>query len=187
MCNSWKWLKKGIVGWVYWNFWNCPFVKDTCFCHLRFHMPFPLLLCMPLYMHVLSYKKLFSEFAYFTSIQGKKWYWLLFLNCFETALIEAWKISKLFCPDEAQELLTFRRIITISYLGEVIPRNNFIQRDLLQNNKDLLRFNNEHILINNTEGRQRRCQFKIGKRNTTTMCKNCNVGLCVDCFPNFHS
>lgn len=124
--------------------------------------------------------------TYFASIQGKKWYWKLFINCFETALIAAWKISKLFCPDEAQDLLEFRRSVTISYLGETVPRNNIRQRGLMQNNKELLKLNNDHTLIKNPEGRQRRCQLKDCKRKPTTVCLKCNVGLCIDCFPKFH-
>lgn len=31
--------------------------------------------------------------TYFSSIQGKKWYWTLFVNFYETALIAAWEIN----------------------------------------------------------------------------------------------
>lgn len=124
---------------------------------------------------------------YFCSILGKKWYWPLFVNCFETALIAAWKISKLFSPDDAQDLLTFRRSVTISYLGESVPRNNIRQRGMLQNNKELLLLNSEHVLVKNPNGRQRRCQLKSCNKKPVTICNMCNVGLCRDCFLDFHS
>ncbi|GBN17971.1 hypothetical protein AVEN_161555-1 [Araneus ventricosus] len=31
--------------------------------------------------------------TYFLSIQGKKWYWPLFINAFETSLVAAWKLK----------------------------------------------------------------------------------------------
>nr|XP_042911776.1 piggyBac transposable element-derived protein 3-like [Parasteatoda tepidariorum] len=124
---------------------------------------------------------------YFASIQGQKWYWSLFVNCFETALIAAWKISKLFSPDDTQDLLTFRRSITVSYLGETIPRNNVRQRGSLKNNKELLLLNSEHVLVKNPDGRQRRFQLKSCKKKPITICKMCDVGLGRDCFLDFHS
>ncbi|XP_054720347.1 piggyBac transposable element-derived protein 3-like [Uloborus diversus] len=144
--------------------------------------------CVTTYNKYKNGVDLFDSHAevYFASIQGKKWYWPLFLNCFETALVAAWKVFKLFCPSEAQDILTFRRSVTISYLGESIPRNKIRQRSLLQNNKELLHLNNEHILVKNADGRQRRCQLKNCKRKPTTICQKCNVGLCLVCFPKFH-
>ncbi|GBN82213.1 PiggyBac transposable element-derived protein 3 [Araneus ventricosus] len=61
--------------------------------------------------------------TYFSSIQGKKWHWPLFVNAFETSLVAAWKISKFFAPEQALDLLEFRRHITIAYLGLCVPRN----------------------------------------------------------------
>ncbi|GBL60244.1 PiggyBac transposable element-derived protein 3 [Araneus ventricosus] len=61
--------------------------------------------------------------TYFSSIQGKKWHWPLFVNAFETSLVAAWKISKFFAPEQALDLLEFRRHITIAYLGLCVPKN----------------------------------------------------------------
>ncbi|GBN77427.1 hypothetical protein AVEN_215951-1 [Araneus ventricosus] len=88
--------------------------------------------------------------TYFSSIQGKKWYWPLFVNAFETSLVAAWKLSKIFAPEQALDLLEFRRHITIAYLGLCVPRN-IAGRGLgiQQKNPDYLKLQSEHILVKN--------------------------------------
>lgn len=125
--------------------------------------------------------------SYFTSIQGKKWYWPLFVNAFETALVASWKLNQLF-GENSLSLLDFRRHITVAYLGISIPRKpSYRKLGLQQRNADFLRIQNEHVLIKHPENRQRRCQLKPCTGKPTTICKKCNVGLCLRCFDPFHS
>ncbi|XP_015907361.3 piggyBac transposable element-derived protein 3-like [Parasteatoda tepidariorum] len=125
--------------------------------------------------------------TYCSSIQGKKWYWSLFINAFETSLLAAWKLSKLFVPEQSLELLEFRRHITVAYLGLSVPRNN-VGRSLgaQQRNPDYLKLQTDHTLIRNPDGKQRRCQLKNCTGKPTTVCQKCNLGLCVECFLPFH-
>ncbi|GBL78069.1 Phospholysine phosphohistidine inorganic pyrophosphate phosphatase [Araneus ventricosus] len=73
---------------------------------------FDILFCVTSYYKYKNGVDLFDSHMenYFTSIQGKKGYWALYVNCFETTLIAAWKISKLFSPNDAQDILTFCRL-----------------------------------------------------------------------------
>ncbi len=125
--------------------------------------------------------------TYFSSIQGKKWYWSLFINAFETALIAAWKLSTKFAPDQALELLEFRRNITIAYLGLCVPRNTPGRRlGVHQKSADYLKLQSDHFLVKNPNGKQRRCQLKNCTKKPVTICQKCDLGLCVECFLPFH-
>ncbi|GBM38923.1 PiggyBac transposable element-derived protein 3 [Araneus ventricosus] len=104
--------------------------------------------------------------TYFSSIQGKQWYWPLFVNAFETSLVAAWKLTKFFAPEQALDLHKFRRHITIAYLGLCVPRNiEGRGLGIQQKNTDYLKLQSEHILVKNPNGKQRRCQLKNCTKN----------------------
>ncbi|XP_049809392.1 piggyBac transposable element-derived protein 3-like [Schistocerca nitens] len=53
---------------------------------------------------------------YATVIRGKKLYWILFTRMLEMALINAWLFNRLAHGKNAQDLLDFRRTVTVAYL-----------------------------------------------------------------------
>ncbi|XP_047120567.1 piggyBac transposable element-derived protein 2-like [Schistocerca piceifrons] len=53
---------------------------------------------------------------YATVMRGKKWYWVIFICMMEMALVNAWLFYRLVHGKNAQDLLDFRRAVTVTYL-----------------------------------------------------------------------
>ncbi|GBO15371.1 hypothetical protein AVEN_145845-1 [Araneus ventricosus] len=109
--------------------------------------------------------------AYFTSIQRREWYWLSFINAFETITVASWKLNQLF-SDDSLSLLDFRRQITVAYSGIPILWNpSWRKLDVQQANQDLIKLKNEHVIVKNPENRQRRWELKPYSAKPTTICQ----------------
>lgn len=130
---------------------------------------------------------------YRISIRGKKWWWCLFSWLVDTAVHNAWQLHKKSGGGMAQ--LTFRREIATSYLrtfgvASKGPGRVAASKSSLSYNRvaDGLRYDRlDHLLIPTPEKKRRRCAGEGCIASVRTMCKKCNVGLCIDCFAIFHT
>ena len=52
---------------------------------------------------------------YRIKVKGKKWWWLLFTNMIDTAIVNSWQLHRL-THDDRQDLLHFRRLIATTLL-----------------------------------------------------------------------
>lgn len=119
-------------------------------------------------------------------MRGKKWYWPLFTNALDSAMVNAWKIHCI-CSKVAHKKIMhqcdFRAFVidcllrkenasTISYKLGVKSARSCIRMD---------RVDHEIIRAN----KRRRCAKC--KSQTIFTCKKCNVGLHPKCFEKYHS
>lgn len=136
---------------------------------------------------------------YRIKIHGKKWWWPLFINTLDSAIVNAWKIHNIVSPPLNQ--LDFRRYLVQSFLKGDIFEDTI--RTMQEDPDDLRQFkmrrgrpseielpdevrrdNVGHIILRDPEDRRRRCRHC--KSQTIYLCAKCDVGLHPDCFLNFH-
>ena len=118
--------------------------------------------------------------AYRPRIKGKKWWWNLFVNALNIAVVAAWKLHcRAHLPSEALSHLSFRREVVHGLTlavsrqrqgGPTAPVSQCVRYDGM-----------EHYLTSATQGR---CAF-CGS-NTRKMCSKCEKRLHELCFPLFH-
>jgi len=119
--------------------------------------------------------------AYRPRIKGKKWWWNLFINGVNIAVVAAWKLHcKVTPPAEALSHLNFRREVVQGLTrastrqrlgGPTAPVSLCVRYDGLQ-----------HYLGSTTQGR---CAFCSS--NTRKMCVKCDKRLHELCFPLYHT
>ena len=122
--------------------------------------------------------------SYRPTIREKKWYWTLFINFFNVTVVAAWRI---YCQIGQQKVyhLEFRRQVTFCLLkADEEPRNRPEGKPELPQD---VRFDK----INHFQGPTSQGRCKMCKKNTKTMCKNCNVRLHAErgklCFKMYHN
>lgn len=126
---------------------------------------------------------------YRIKIRAKKWYFPIFTNILDTAIVNAYV---LFChANENVPLLEFRRRIARAYLQRTSisnpknPGRPSLQKQSLKRVPEELRKDpTGHYLERTTEGKQRKCA--ICKTNVRKQCGKCNVGLHVECMEIWH-
>ncbi len=132
---------------------------------------------------------------YRTKIKGKKWWWPLFVNFFEVAKVNAWKLYQK-TNHMDMSLLEFQRILATSLLKTPIydtteqdsepstshtGRPSAFQEQILKSvTKDKI----AHIIVRNPSDSRRRC--RLCHSHTVTICKKCNVPVHAKCFETFH-
>lgn len=131
---------------------------------------------------------------YRIKIRGKKWWWPLFINMIDSAIVNSWKIFKIANNSNISQL-TFRSSLVLSLLkfegkaelknvqvqNPCFPLGSFSRHSL----PDDIRFDNIGHLIKREENNSRK-KCKVCKSNTIYLCKKCKIHLHPDCFETFH-
>lgn len=128
-------------------------------------------------------------------IRGKKWWWPLFSNGIDSAIVNAWKIYQLATSSTISQI-DFRSQIVLSLLKSEEGSDLEVNHHPLRRNINLGRPSKNmlpgtvrndktnHIIIRNEENARRRC--KVCKSQTIYICKKCRVHLHLECFSKFH-
>lgn len=116
-------------------------------------------------------------------IRGKKWWWALFTWLIDTSIVNAWKLSA-----DSMTQLQFRREIVSVYFGKYSfpPTTAGRPSSSFSRAKDSLRYDKMDHLVVSTRKR-RRCMGELCTKRPFTECEKCNVGLCTDCFRQYHT
>ena len=126
---------------------------------------------------------------YRIKIRAKKWYFPLFTNMIDMAVVNA---HVLYCmANEKITLLKFRQSIVRVYMKTSSvsdPKNSgcpsLNKNKLLRVPEEVRRSDSGHALDRTVEGKQRKCA--ICKNNVRKQCIKYNVGLHVNCFLAWH-
>ncbi|KRZ49798.1 PiggyBac transposable element-derived protein 3 [Trichinella nativa] len=122
--------------------------------------------------------------AYRPTIRSKKWYWPLFINAVNVAMVAAWRIH-CFIEERPLSHLEFRRQVVLSLLQSERAATPRAASDSMSQLPDIRFDGVNHILGTGPQGR-----CKVCKRNTKNMCKKCNVRLHAErgkqCFEIYH-
>nr|CAH7738745.1 unnamed protein product [Callosobruchus chinensis] len=120
---------------------------------------------------------------YRISVRGKKWWWKLFTNAINMAVVNAWRLYQL-SSEEPMGLLQFQRDIVLHYLvGN--DKSQFRNRPPGYGPATVRKVNNGHypekmqVQLRCTE-----CHMKARWR-----CEKCKTTLCIEreCFKKYHS
>lgn len=127
---------------------------------------------------------------YRIQIRNKKWYWSILTWLLDAATQNAWLIAR--HTDHKITQLDFRREIVQVYLKRYgcTGRGGGRPAAKIGTSKlsEALRYDGREHLIQKLV-KKRRCAgdgCKAKKSAVRTQCGKCDVGLCVDCFENFH-
>lgn len=127
------------------------------------------------------------------AIRSKKWWWSLFTWMLDVSIQNAWVLYKRSGKSVTQ--LQFRRDIVNTYLQRYGTASKGAGRPLsaslssTQGSRigDAIRYDRtDHLLISISNKKRRRCAMEGCTTSTRTMCRKCDVGLCLDCNVNFH-
>lgn len=128
--------------------------------------------------------------TYRIKIKGKKWWWVHFTNTMGVLMGAAWKMFRATNPDADQTLLYFVRSVTQAYLQvekvSTAPTPNYWKaKKKVDDNTRLVGRSHWPSLID----QQRRCQLPGCKSKVRTICKSCDVALCIkdDHFQKYHT
>lgn len=120
-------------------------------------------------------------------IRGKKWWWPLFTNGIDSAIVNAWKLYTLVTGEKTSQI-DFRSqiVLTILRREEINGSQNSNLGHSSKNSlpeavkKDLV----GHVIIRDVNNARRRC--KICKSQTIYQCKKCQIHLHTECFSLYH-
>lgn len=120
---------------------------------------------------------------YRVCIRGKKWWWPLFTQMLNVAVVNSWKIHQLIA-DEPVDLLAFLRNVTRYYL-RLGTKDHYIRRRPASIVSDIVLDKGGHFP--SKLEKQLRCQY-CHKRSMWA-CAKCNITLCLKhgCFKKFHA
>nr|CAH7746200.1 unnamed protein product [Callosobruchus chinensis] len=122
---------------------------------------------------------------YRISIQGKKWYWVIFTHMVNTALVNAWRIHMLNSGKQKVDLLSFIRSVTRHYLRCFSKASYSKTRPSPPVPTSIVQDEGGHFPGKNEKQlRCRQCHLRACWK-----CIKCNVTLCIEreCFIQFHS
>lgn len=123
---------------------------------------------------------------YRINIRGKKWWWPLFINLIDGAVVNAWKLHRLIYDEKPRSQIDFR-----SELARCLLQKNKSGKSLYYRGRaskiplSEVRLDNVgHLIEKNHENWRRRC--KVCKSQTVFMCTKCRVPLHSGCFASYH-
>lgn len=130
---------------------------------------------------------------YRVAIRSKKWYWPILTWLIDVCVNNAWQIRRNGGHPQAQ--LDFRRELVNYYITKYgvarkgAGRPISSKRSISDNRvSDDIRYDRmDHLVTSVPENKKRRCAGEGCSSIIRTMCKKCQVGLCVSCFSVFHS
>lgn len=126
---------------------------------------------------------------YGTRIRSKKWWWPLFTQLLDIAVVNTWRLFQLVYPDEQVSLLDIRRKIALAYLAKntsSAPKRPGPQKSKLFGGRVSVdvRFDGVNHLIIPIATQRRYAQ--CGKKSKR-ICGKCDVALHDCCFAPFHT
>jgi len=125
-------------------------------------------------------------------IRGKKWWWPLFTNGLDSAMVNAWKVQRLATGDQMNQI-DFKSEVVMSLLRRE-------EADVLQKSSDRCNLGHlsskslpvavvkdrvDHIVIRDERDARRRC--RVCGSQTIFKCKKCQIHLHTNCFSTFHA
>lgn len=130
---------------------------------------------------------------YRISMRGKKWYWPIFTWLIDVSVQNAWQLRR--SSGNMQPQLDFRRELVMIYITRYGERSKGPGRPITSKRSisdsrvsDDIRYDGmDHLIASIPDKKRRRCAGEGCSSVGRTLCKKCNVGLCVDCFSIFHS
>lgn len=132
-----------------------------------------------------------NVYKYRTSIRGKKWTWNIITWLLDVVINNAWLMYRHHNIKTAQ--LDFRRAVVEYYLTaygtpSMRPGPSGAPLALTTRVTEDIRFDDKgHYVVSTDAGKRRRCAYEHCDSKVRTMCRKCNVGLCVPHFYIFHS
>lgn len=126
---------------------------------------------------------------YRINIRSKKWYWPLFITSLDSCIVNAWKLHcfcKRFSKEKVMSQKDFRVNIASALLLLSDTSKNYVPYDSDEEYavSDLPKVSGEHVVVNQLQGKYRRCRHC--HKTTITMCQKCNVHLHTKCFEQYH-
>ena len=129
---------------------------------------------------------------YRISIRGKKWWWPIFTWFVDAAIQNAWLLSQK--TNQAKSQINFRRSIVQTYLKKYGKTSKGGGRPKISEESSInsrvsdgLRLDTlQHLVRFIPDGKRRRCAGANCSSIVRTECKKCNIGLCINCFEEFH-
>jgi hypothetical protein len=125
--------------------------------------------------------------AYRIAVRGKKWWWSLFTWLIDTSVQNAWLLARNTGKDIDQ--LSFRREIAMAYLlrYQNCPKSSG-RKPALKPGEQEARFDQyAHFIEPVPNNGRRRCALECCSSRTRSQCCKCLVGLCMQCFKNYHT
>jgi hypothetical protein len=130
---------------------------------------------------------------YRISIRSKKWYWPILTWLIDTCVHNAWQLRR--SAGNLQPQLDFRRELVITYIvrfGEASkgPGRPITSKRSVSDSRvsDDIRYDGmDHLVVSTPQKKRRRCAGEGCVSVGRTMCRKCDVGLCIECFSIFHS
>lgn len=126
---------------------------------------------------------------YRTKIRSKKWWWVLFTQFLDVAVVNTWRLQQILHPEDRDSLLDVKRKIVLGLVSK--PTNTSRKRPGPQRSALLggrvpvdIRFDSGNHLVQPI-ATQRRCAA-CGKK-TKRICGRCDVPLHDICFAPFHT
>lgn len=132
--------------------------------------------------------------TYRIDIRSKKWWWCIFTWCLDAAISNAWILYRKGCNQRMTQL-TFRRTIAQTYLrrygtigkGAGRPSTSKFSISFNRVSDDMRYDETNHLLVYIADKKRRRCAGEGCSTSARTMCRKCDVGLCLDCNYIFHT
>ena len=128
---------------------------------------------------------------YRPTIRAQKWYWPLFNNTLNMAVVASWRLLRIARTDEKMDQLAFREQLAEALIAGETAEDFATPtkvRGVRNDPNACIRFdglNHLRPIPTIPEHKQWRCKW-CGK-NATTMCDNCNVALHVKCSDEYHA
>lgn len=126
-------------------------------------------------------------------MRSKKWYWPILTWLKDACVQNAWQLRR--STGSLQPQLDSRRELVTIYITRYGERSKgpgtpITSKCSIFDSRvcDDMRYDGmNHLVISTPEKKRRRCAEKGCTSVGRTMCKKCNVGLCIDCFSIVHS
>lgn len=130
---------------------------------------------------------------YRIAIRSKKWYWPILTWFIDISVQNAWHLRR--SSGNVQPQLDFRREMVQCYLSRYGVQSKGPGRPIsskrsisLSRVSDDIRYDGmDHLVVSTPQKKKRRCAGDGCSSIMRTMCKKCDVGLCIECFSLFHS
>lgn len=130
--------------------------------------------------------------TYRISIRSKKWWWSIFTWLIDAAIFNSWILYRKNSPISQ---LDFRRAIAQAYLSRFKtepksagrPSTSKFSLSLNRISDDIRYDSRDHLLMSIPDKKRRRCAGEGCCSSTRTMCKKCDLGLCIECNVIFHT
>lgn len=123
---------------------------------------------------------------YRITVRGKKWWWPLFINMLDSAIVNAWKMHRLVYSDKIISQLDFRSELVRSLISvnKTASRHTTGRGSRISVPSASRLDNVGHIIQRNNENWRRRC--RVCQSTTVFMCIKCKIPLHSHCFKDYH-